>query len=626
MHTTTKSSVYKASLRVLTVVIFVWMLWFKSLLNWLRAQQKSVLFLGCVLIAEWLGWNLWGLHWMVLQILILGLLAYTRRPMWLNKLEADNLLPVLIRLFKAAHTVEDAMFVTVNLSQVSLENTDDYSAPLLTVPYEFLFKNQRPLVSAIALTNGILFAEKGELVFDLSFLTDANKQAFIARMADAGINQDWPVVASIIKEHEQQKVDEQRTALEHKISSVVKSDKSKGVLRILLSKGTQWGIGIWNLNDEGIKESENALLVRVRLLGDTTISGLHKQLPSIAKTTRIKVVINELTDKGSANLIFKLHSQYSGRQMTVEQVANNAKNGRFDLGIGDLGPIALRLPQSDFPATLIGGLSRSGKSTLATMLIVALLNLKTISGKRTYEDVFVGSVKDEDYRALGWDKRGMYIAGNPSDVYMMLKQVDSLCTDRKRQFVKSGVINISQYNQQHSDAPMPNMLVVIDEYANLISRAESESLEIDGKEVKLSKEIERLCVKIAQEHISRGCTLIVITQNFAKNALGKVYDAVGAKFVGYAEANVASSLDNTGELANAMRGQELTRKGLFFVNSPDLQPTPDTVITKMKNGYFQVRTNYLDTRDVANNFDENYETDNLYRRNTIVSVGKVPFI
>lgn len=619
---------FKTLMNTVFVIGFVWLIWFKSLLEWLRHHQKSFIVLATVLFAELIGWWFWHLRWLLSQLFIAALLAYLKKPLWLDECATKWSLPMIARLFKAVNEAEQSMFVTINLNQANLETNADYAAPLLVIPYVALGRNENLLANKIRLNNGVLFAEKNQLVLDLAFLVDSNQSAFVARMADSRMNEDMPEVANLLRARKDQQLAEKSKNTDKKVSELVKSDKSKSIIRILITRGTEWGIGIWNLNNEGIRESENALSVRVRLLGDMTISGLRKQLASIAKTTRIKVTASELSDKGSATLIFKLHSQYSGKQMTVEQVENNAKNGTFELGMGDLGPITLKLPQNDFPATLIGGLSRSGKSTLATMLIVALLSLKTDTGKRTYGNSFIGTVKDEDYKALGWNKMGMYISGTPYDVYQMLKKVDELCTDRKKEFVKNGVVNISQYNHKHIDAPMTNMLVVIDEYANLLSRAESEVVEVEGKDVKLSREIERLCVKIAQEHISRGCALIVITQNFAKNSVGKIFDAVGAKIIGFAEANVASSLDNTGELSNAMRGQELTRKGLFFVNSPDFIPTKSTQLVKMKNGYYQVRTNYLLTQDVTKNFDEHFETDTIYRRNAhdSTSFGKLPFV
>ena len=618
---------------ILSMLGFIWFIWLQKLITWLRKNQRAALFVVGAMFYEWLGWHFWNLKFILSQFSILALVAYLQKPIWIDDIVGMHtgiaLNPLLWRLLIASKNIEQAMAIQIDWMKANVEHSNDYPAPLLSLPYLVTGRIERTLSNSLKLKYGIIFAEKNQLVFDLSFLTDSDSKAFIERQADAKINDNIPEVAALLRKRAEQLANDQQKASEQKLAQLVKSDKSRSILRILMTKGSGWGIGIWNLNNDSITESENALLVRVRLLGNSTIGDLRKQLPLIAKTTRIKATASELSDKGSANLTFKLNTQYSGKQLVVEQVKNNAKNGTFELGMGDLGPITLKLPQNDFPATLIGGLSRSGKSTLATMLIVALLSLKTVTGKRTYRDVFVGTVKDEDYKALNWHKRGMYIAGTPFDVYQMLKIVDELCTNRKNQFIKSGVVNISQFNQKHLTDPMTNMLVVVDEYANLLSRAEAEVVEIDGKEVKLNREIERLCVKISQEHISRGCALLVITQNFAKNAVGKLFDTVGAKFVGFAESNIAASLDNTGELAQSMRGQEQTRKGLFFVNSPDLVPTEDTKLVKMKNGYFQVRTNYLSTEDVTQNFDEHYQTDKLYRRNkteTVSSFGNLPFI
>jgi RecA/RadA recombinase len=622
----------KKLLNTVTIMAYVSFQWCRKLVHWLKYQQylpKWVMPLS-LLVIEGLGKLLWGWVWFAGQVLIMLLLAYWQKPVWLVNMTDDQpdcwLLPTLLRFNASLRRVAGKMRAQPVLRGATFDKLRGYDVPVLTVPYAYSSPMQIPLADKCYLDNGIVYAKDNELVFDVEYLRDSDRQSFVQRLADADVNQSLPEVAEILAEKRKQKAAEDRAETEQMIGNVVKQDKSKAIINTLMTSGLDWGIAVWNLNNGGIQESNNALLVRVRLVRTTTIADLRKALPEIAKAMRIKVTMAELADKGSANLIFHLRNDYTGKQLTVQEVEDNARLGRFELGMGDLGPIALKLPKSDFPATLIGGLSRSGKSTLATMLIISLLSLKT-TGKRTYADVFIGTVKDEDYKALGWNKQGMYIAGTPSTVYEMLRQVDKICTERKQKFVKSGVVNISQYNQQHPDNPMTNILVIVDEYANLLSRSEGETVEVAGKDVKLSTEIERLSVKLTQEHISRGCTLVVITQNFAKNAVGKLFDTVGARIIGFATTNVAASLDNTGELAKAMRGQEQSRKGLFFVNSPDLVPTKDTMLATMNNGYYQVRTNYLDTVDVASHFAEKYETAARYMTNTTEATATdLPFI
>lgn len=451
---------------------------------------------------------------------------------------------------------------------------------------------------------------------DITYLIDEDEDAFVSRLIANELGNEWQSIKEYKENQQFERIARQQEAYEGKINNLVKSDKSKEIIKFIDLKGKDFGLSLWNLNKVGITETDNALVIRCLLNGDTTINQVKKNLATISKKVRVNVVAKELSDKGSINLVFQLNEDYSGKLLTVSSVVDNAKNDIFDIGKGDLGEVALKLSHEDFPATLLGGLSRSGKSTLATMLITSILSMEESNNSLSYQDVFIGTVKTEDYSALRWDKRGMYIAGTPQSVYEMLQRVDSICTARKELFIKNSVVNIKQYNASHEDTPLSKMLIVVDEYANLLSRAESEFIEIDSKKVKLSTEIERLCVKIAQEHISRGATLMIITQNFAKNALGKVYDAVGAKLVGYAPANVASSLDSTQELANAMKGEEQSRKGLFFINAPDLVPADGILVNKMDNGFYKVRTNYLDTNDVKKNFNNTYQTASKYQNNT----------
>lgn len=451
---------------------------------------------------------------------------------------------------------------------------------------------------------------------DITYLIDEDEDAFVSRLIANELGNEWQSIKEYKENQQFERIARQQEAYEYKINNLVKSDKAKEIIKFIDNGGKDFGLSLWNLNKIGITETDNALVVRCLLNGDTTINQVKKNLATISKKVRVNVVAKELSDKGSINLVFQLNEDYIGKLLTVSSVVDNARKSVFDMGKGDLGEIILKLPHEDFPATLLGGLSRSGKSTLATMLITSILSMEESNNSKSYQDVFIGTVKTEDYSALKWDKWGMYIAGTPQGVYEMLQKVDSVCTTRKELFIKNSVVNIKQYNANHKESPLAKMLIVVDEYANLLSRAESEFTEIDGKKIKLSVEIERLCVKIAQEHISRGATLMIITQNFAKNALGKVYDAVGAKLVGYAPVNVASSLDSTQELANVMKSEEQTRKGLFFVNAPDLVPDDSILVNKMDNGFYKIRTNYLDTSDVKKNFNNTYLTASKYQNNS----------
>ncbi len=451
------------------------------------------------------------------------------------------------------------------------------------------------------------------IYIDLDYLINVDEDSYIKLLIDNNLGNDWENIKNYKSTKRLEELMKEDDEYNQEIMNIVRSKKAVEIIKFIDKKGIEYGLSIWNLNKNSIIETDNALMIRCILNEDTTINNVKTNLPSISKRVRVETTVEELSDKGSLNLVFQLKNNYSGRKLTTQSVINNATKNELDIGNGDMGEVILKLPKNDFPATLVGGLSRSGKSTLATMMITSILSMKNDNGSLMYNDVFIGTVKDEDYSALRWDKAGMYISGTPLEVYKMLTKVDEICTGRKNQFIKNGVINIKQFNEVNKDHQLSKMLIVVDEYANLLSRADSEYIDIDDKKVKLKNEIERLCVKIAQEHISRGATLMIITQNFAKNALGKVYDALGTKFIGYAPANVSNSIDNTQELANAMKNEEQTRQGLFFINAPDLKPANNVLIHKMNNGFYKIRTNFLDTQDVKKNFKNKYDTAAKYK-------------
>src|SRR5699024_5289864 len=94
---------------------------------------------------------------------------------------------------------------------------------------------------------------------------------------------------------------------------------------------------------------------------------------------------------------------------------------------------------------LIGGLSRSGKSTFATRLITNALYLADENGFYDYQDVFIASVKaKDDYFPLKWEEKGMFITDNPIETYKMLVKINDIAQKRAETFRENGCVNIKQ--------------------------------------------------------------------------------------------------------------------------------------------------------------------------------------
>lgn len=131
-----------------------------------------------------------------------------------------------------------------------------------------------------------------------------------------------------------------------------------------------------------------------------------------------------------------------------------------------------------------------------------------------------------------------------------------------------------------------------------------------GKKVKLRVAIEQLMVKIGQEHGSRGVSLIVITQQFAKGEIGRIFDTTNIQILGYAQPNVWNSIDNTQEMSKYLQSKGDQRRGLFFINAPDLRVKNPQVT--FNSGFTEVKTANITTEEVLKNFDRHFSTSANY--------------
>ncbi|NLR32797.1 hypothetical protein [Levilactobacillus tujiorum] len=421
-------------------------------------------------------------------------------------------------------------------------------------------------------------------------------------------------------QQEQQLTDQQARARVRYRWSVSRLAEQRGlpnklaeILTYIFFHHDDLGYSAWDLNNEGFTGNNDYLKLRMRLDGSTTISDARKTLGLVASNTRVTPTIEKIpSDSGSFYLFFILNKVMNSSHMEFDDVKSDGEKGQLTIGRGRIGDVVTTIPRGDRPLfALIGGISRSGKSTFANRMISTLLYLQDSKGVFDYSDVFIGSVKPEDYISNGYQQAGMMVKGDPESIYQMLVLVDKIATGRVDKFVKSGAINIKQFNKSHPDAKMGKILVVLDEYANTLSRAGNAKIENDdGDKIKLADAIEALALKISQEHGSRGVSMIVITQNFQKSALGKLADGLGSRFLGYANANVWNSLDPSQEMANYMKDLKEDRKGLFFVNAPDFKPI--SPVQSFESGYIETRTNFIDTSEIKAGFDRKFNTSNKY--------------
>ena len=169
---------------------------------------------------------------------------------------------------------------------------------------------------------------------------------------------------------------------------------------------------------------------------------------------------------------------------------------------------------SNSPHLLIGGTTGSGKSVALETIIGGLLlrydstrlNVIIVDPKQTELIDF------EMAKAVSSNCLNSEIGVNAEDAIEILKKGaaemdrrNSLFASKSRELKKTGIIgrslkNISEFNKHIPIERLPRVLIVLDEYADLVSDSENK------------KELQKQLVRIAQKGRSTGIHLIVATQ------------------------------------------------------------------------------------------------------------------
>ncbi|EGO5987485.1 MULTISPECIES: hypothetical protein [Enterococcus] len=371
---------------------------------------------------------------------------------------------------------------------------------------------------------------------------------------------------------------------------------------------------------EGIIENKYFIKIRM-VLQNTNKAKAKSLLNEIGLITGITPSLIDGENDKTIYLKFKYKVDVKSREFKFKDILEQAKQGVINIGATDSGDYVVKYPREDDPFFAeIGGLSRSGKSTLASRMIATALYLADDNGCYDYKDVFIASVKaKDDYFPLRWFEKGMFITDSPIETYKMLLKINDIAQKRAEIFRKNGCVNIKQYNKKFKNNKMGKILLVMDEYRNTLDSAERMGkVEIDGNEIKnLSLEIEKIYTSINTLHGSRGVNTICITQKFAKSkgGLGMVADSLDSRFLGYAEADVWNTQDKSETISKYLKSKSEQRKGLFLINATAFQQiNKEEVEVDKIAGFVETRTHFIDTQEIADNFDRYFDTDKKYGR------------
>ncbi|MFW8596975.1 hypothetical protein ACOJBZ_02580 [Enterococcus innesii] len=397
------------------------------------------------------------------------------------------------------------------------------------------------------------------------------------------------------------------------------SRKGKQIINKLRQDDVKEKLGMYPHDAFGESIIENKYFIKIKMVLQNTNKAKAKSLLNeIGLITGITPSLIDGENDKTIYLKFKYKVDVKSREFKFKDILEQAKEGVINIGATDGGDYVVKYPRQDDPFfALIGGLSRSGKSTFATRLITNALYLADDNGYFDYQDVFIASVKaKDDYFPLKWEEKGMFITDSPIETYKMLLKINDIAQKRAEIFRENGCVNIKQYNKKFKNNKMGKILLVMDEYRNTLDSAERMGkVEIDGNEIKnLSLEIEKIYTSINTLHGSRGVNTICITQKFAKSkgGLGMVADSLDSRFLGYAEADVWNTQDKTETISKYLKSKSEQRKGLFLINATAFQQSNAEVEVDKIGGFVETRTHYIDTKEIADNFDRYFDTNKKY--------------
>ncbi|MDB1662455.1 hypothetical protein, partial [Enterococcus faecalis] len=207
------------------------------------------------------------------------------------------------------------------------------------------------------------------------------------------------------------------------------SNKGRQIINKLRQDDVKEKLGMYphDAFAEGI--TENKYFIKIRMVLQNTNKAKAKSLLNeIGLITGITPSLIDGENDKTIYLKFKYKVNVKSREFRFKDILEQAKEGVINIGATDSGDYIVKYPRQDDPFfALIGGLSRSGKSTFATRLITNALYLADENGYYDYQDVFIASVKaKDDYFPLKWFEKGMFITDSPVETYKMLLKINDI--------------------------------------------------------------------------------------------------------------------------------------------------------------------------------------------------------
>ena len=225
---------------------------------------------------------------------------------------------------------------------------------------------------------------------------------------------------------------------------------------------------------------------------------------------------------------------------------------RLKLGLGqDVSGRAVAADLGAMPHLLIAGTTGSGKSVCVNAIIACLLLQNTPDDLKF---VMVDPKRVELTYFNGIPHLLAPVVVELERVVPALQWVSREMDERYRRFAKEGTRNIADYNQRMADAgqrPLPYLVVVIDELADLMMLAPDET--------------ERVITRLAQLARATGIHLVIATQ---RPSVDVVTGLIKANFPARIAFAVASSVDSR-VILDQPGAERLLGRGDMLFQSPE---------------------------------------------------------
>ncbi|MGY3765237.1 hypothetical protein ACWOAH_01580 [Vagococcus vulneris] len=399
------------------------------------------------------------------------------------------------------------------------------------------------------------------------------------------------------------------------------SPKTFKVLRYILENKSSLGFIYHEENQLFIVENVNSCEITCRLFEGKTIKDIRNDLHILQQKTSFKnmKIIEDSVDARYFILKVIFNTNIEVDNVSIKERINQAEKGKIMMGNTENGLAKMTSDSLNKTVShwLISALSGSGKSVLVLNLLTSLLNLK-YKGNYMYEDCLIVSLKSQDYLEARLDERGIVVRDTVEDMEKMIDYISSINTKRINILKKHRLDNANNLNQQIEskdivERPMGNILLVLDEFQNLLENTDNET----------KKRILSKVAILLRTSRSQNINIMMIQQSAKKEDLKNIRQNVNIMILGrQVDDYELMSLDKSCEITKYYKDLDtrgIGAQGKFFINS---EIKIDGVGSDYASGFSVLHTPNILKNELATNFTRKFETNDKYSKDCEQAITK----